>query len=139
MANYNTEQKKILLDFLARSCENSYTIEEIITALSHEHTDKMPAKSTVYRLMNKLVEEKLVHRSAGEKGRQFVYRSTAAEDCRHHLHLQCVACGKVLHLDRDTSNTLLCEVRAARGFNISESDTVLLGKCEFCSNGGKAK
>ncbi len=137
MANYNTEQKKILLNFLARNCENSYTIEEIVAALAAENPEKMPAKSTVYRLMNKLVEEKLVHRSAGERGRQFVYRSTPAEDCRHHLHLQCVECGKVLHLDRDTSNALLCEVRAARGFNVSESDTVLLGRCALCSDGGK--
>lgn len=127
MGRYNTEQKKILLDFLQSNSENSYTIEEIITALG----DKGIGKSTVYRLMTQLVEEKKVHKSAGE-GRQFLYRITAHEDCRHHLHLQCKDCGKVLHLDRPTSDALLMGVMSAKDFLISEEDTVLMGKCSDC-------
>ena len=94
MGRYNTEQKKILLDFLEANSENSYTIEEIISALGNRGI----GKSTVYRLMTQLVEEKKVRKSAGE-GRQFLYRITANEKCRHHLHLQCKDCGTVLHLD----------------------------------------
>ena len=126
MAEYHTEQKKILLDFLKSNSGNSYTIDEITAALGNN-----VGKSTVYRLMTKLVEEKRVHKSAGE-GRRFVYRITADEHCKHHLHLQCKDCGKVLHLDEATSDALLDSVMCAKDFLVSEEDTVLMGKCAVC-------
>ena len=130
MGRYNTEQKKILLDFLQSNSENSYTIEEIVSKLAH----KGIGKSTVYRLMTQLVEEKKIRKSAGE-GRQFLYRITADEGCRHHLHLQCKDCGTVLHLDEETSHALLAGVNAARDFLVSEEDTVLMGRCSSCKAG----
>ena len=135
MAEYNTEQKKILLEFLEKNHDNAYTIEEISTELKAKGASV--GKSTVYRLMNKLVEEKTVLRSAGERGRQFVYRIIACEHCRYHLHLQCTECGKILHLDEQTSHALLRGVKSAQGFSVSEEDTVLLGKCALCQEGGK--
>lgn len=131
MAEYHTEQKKMLLEFLKANSESSYTIDEICTALGGSI-----GKSTVYRLMTRLVEEKRVHKSAGE-GRQFVYRITADEHCKHHLHLQCTDCGRVLHLDESTSDALLDSVREARDFLVSEEDTVLMGKCAGCKIRGR--
>lgn len=126
MAEYNTEQKKILLNFLTENSENSYTMEEITAALGGNI-----GKSTVYRLMTHLVDEKKVRKSAGS-GRSFVYRVTADEHCRHHLHLQCKDCGRILHLDEATSDALLCSVKNAKDFSVSEEDTVLLGSCSGC-------
>ena len=131
MAEYNTEQKKILLDFLGANTGMSYTIEEIVCAL-----DGRIGKSTVYRLMTRLVEEKKVHKSAGT-GRTFLYRITADEHCKHHLHLQCKDCGRVLHLDEATSDALLEGVRCARDFLVSEEDTVLMGRCSDCKGAGR--
>ena len=132
MANYHTEQKKLLLEFLQKNSENSYTIDEIASALE----DSSIGKSTIYRLMTKLVEEKTVRRSAADKGRQFVYRIIADDHCRNHLHLQCTDCGRILHLDEKTSDALLDRVNAIKGFSVSEEDTVLMGKCAECKTGG---
>jgi len=132
MAYYHTEQKKLLLEFLKANSENSYTIEEIIACLG----ENTIGKSTVYRLMTKLVEEKMVRRTAGDKGRQFVYRIIADDHCRNHLHLQCMECGKILHLDEKISDALLDRVNETKGFSVSEEDTVLLGKCSECKLGG---
>ncbi len=131
MAQYHTEQKKLLLDFLSTNSGRSYTIEEIISEL-----DGNIGKSTIYRLMTRLVEEKKVHKSAGD-GRTFLYRITADEHCKHHLHLQCKDCGRVLHLDEATSDALLDSVRCARDFLVSEEDTVLMGKCAQCKGVSK--
>lgn len=126
MAEYNTEQKKILLDFLSSNSTQAYTIEEITDAIG-----KGIGKSTVYRLMTKLVEEKKVQKSAG-RGRSFVYRALTDEHCKHHLHLQCKDCGQILHLDEAISDALLSSVMSAKDFSVSEEDTVLLGKCSGC-------
>ena len=130
MAEYNTEQKKILLDFLNANSTKAYTIEEITESLGAGI-----GKSTVYRLMTKLVEEKRVQKSAGN-GRSFVYRALTDEHCKHHLHLQCKDCGQILHLDEATSDALLSSVMSAKDFSVSEEDTVLLGKCAGCKMRG---
>lgn len=135
MAEYNTEQKKILLEFLEKNHDNAYTIEEISTELKAKGASV--GKSTVYRLMTKLVEEKRVKRQLASGSRKSIYRIVFDEHCHNHLHLQCTECGRVLHLDEKISDELLNTVKKLNAFAISEEDTVLMGRCAICSVGGK--
>ncbi len=135
MAEYKTEQKKLLLEFLQENQDSSYTIDEITDALKKRGASV--GKSTVYRLMTKLVEEKRVRRQLSDSSRKAIYRIVIDEHCHNHLHLQCIGCGKVLHLDEKTSDELLCAVKTLNNFSVSEEDTVLMGKCSSCSSGGK--
>ena len=135
MAEYNTEQKKLLLEFLEKNHDSAYTIEEISTALKERGASV--GKSTVYRLMTKLVEEKRVKRQLASGSRKAVYRIVLNEHCHNHLHLQCTECGRVLHLDEKTSDELLSTVKRLKSFAINEDDTVLMGRCATCSVGGK--
>ena len=134
MAEYNTEQKRLLLEFLEENQDSSYTIEEITCAL--KACGASVGKSTVYRLMTKLVEEKCVKRQLAEGSRKAIYRITLDTHCHNHLHLQCVKCGRVLHLDEETSDMLLDTVKKLNDFSVSEEDTVLMGKCSACAVGG---
>ncbi len=135
MAEYNTEQKKLLLDFLEKNHDSAYTIEEISTELKAKGASV--GKSTVYRLMTRLVEEKRVKRQLASGSRKAIYRIVLDEHCHNHLHLQCTECGKVLHLDEKISDELLDTVKKLNAFAISEEDTVLMGRCATCSYGGK--
>ena len=135
MAEYNTEQKKLLLDFLEKNHDSAYTIEEISTELKAKGASV--GKSTVYRLMTRLVKEKRVKRQLASGSRKAIYRIVLDEHCHNHLHLQCTECGKVLHLDEKISDELLDTVKKLNAFAISEEDTVLMGRCATCSYGGK--
>jgi Fur family ferric uptake transcriptional regulator len=135
MSSYNTEQKKMLLDFLERHHDSSYTIDEIVDGLKVAAGENAPGRSTVYRLMTRLVEERHVQRFAGEGSRRFLYRIIADDHCRNHLHLKCLGCGKILHLDRETSDALLKSVKEIKDFSISEEDTLLFGNCAACRTG----
>jgi Fur family ferric uptake transcriptional regulator len=135
MAEYNTEQKKLLLDFLEKNHDSSYTIEEITNELKARGATV--GKSTVYRLMTRLVEEKRVKRQLSDGSRKAIYRITLDSHCHNHLHLQCIKCGKVLHLDEEVSDKLLDTVKQINNFSVSEEDTVLMGKCADCKLGGK--
>lgn len=135
MAEYITEQKKILLEFLEKNHDTAYTVEEISQELKKRGASV--GKSTVYRLMTKLVEEKRVKRQLADGSRKAIYRIILDEHCHNHLHLQCIKCGKVLHLDEETSDKLLDTVKKLNDFSVSEEDTVLMGKCASCSLGGK--
>ncbi len=126
MKIYHTHQRQLLIDFLQSNPDKAYTIEEII---GHVNADEL-SKSTVYRLMTKLVGDGLVHRSVKGNSRTFVYQFINSEKCEGHLHIKCTDCGKVYHLDSAVSSEIKNDVSSS-GFEI-DSHTVLLGKCGKC-------
>ena len=132
MSGYRTEQKKILLSFLERNADRAYSIDEIIHGLREETQSDLPGKSTVYRLITKLVAEGQVKRFVKGNSRHFVYQLLQGGHCHLHLHLKCTLCGSLLHLDEETSDKLLQTVSLAQNFAVSERDTVLFGTCGSC-------
>ena len=74
MAEYMTEQKAILLEFLREHGERSYTIEELMQKMRDGAEQHAPGKSTVYRIINRLCDEGKVKRFAREGGRSLFIR-----------------------------------------------------------------
>lgn len=134
MAEYVTEQKKILKKILEDNSDSAYTIEELISKLKTEYPQSPLGKSTVYRLMTHLVEEGTVKRFVRGNSRKFAYQIVIGEHCDCHLHLKCMSCGKLIHLDEAISDELLDKVRDTNDFSVSEEATVLFGKCSSCKN-----
>ena len=98
MSGYQTEQKRKLLAFLEQNAEAAYSIDEIIRGLSEAHPNEtLPGKSTLYRLMTRLVDEGAVKRFVKGNSRHFVYQLLRGKDCVGHLHLRCSSCGHQPH------------------------------------------
>lgn len=127
MKVYNTHQRKALIDFLQSNVEKAFTIEEIVSQISGNEF----SQSTAYRLMTKLVEDGLVHRTVKGNSRCFVYQYISDQKCEGHLHMKCTDCGKVYHLDHNISAHMQNDIKNNTGFEI-DSHTVLLGKCNTC-------
>lgn len=127
MKGYQTEQKRMLLTFLDQHRAHPLTIEEIVCGLAGEHA---PGKSTVYRLMNQLVEDGVVRRFVRGNSRHFVYQ-LMQETCHKHLHCRCVACGTLYHLDEETSRSM-GQLLQQSGFALDGQQTTLLGTCRGC-------
>ena len=127
---YHTDGRRLLLEFLQRNAEHPYTIDEIVTALPPEQA---PGKSTVSRLMTALVAEGAVRRFVRGNSRQFTYQLFGGEDCHAHLHLKCVDCGRVVHLDHDTSEYVEQRLLRQNHFAADEGATMLWGRCETCA------
>ena len=134
MAEYQTEQKQKLWEYLRRHKETAFTVEELAEGLCAENRDRAPGKSTLYRQINKLVEEGRVKRIVKGNSRHFVYQITEGEGCHAHLHMKCVGCGKLLHLDDALSRQLLESVRQSSAFSVNEERTVLFGECALCAH-----
>ena len=137
MAEYITEQKTLLLEFLRNHGEKSYTIDELMDKMSEERGANLPGKSTLYRLMSRLCDEGKVKKFVREGSRGFVYQAFFGEHCTTHLHMKCVRCGKLLHLGHEISDELLDKIRSVSDFSVSESDTVLFGNCADYRFGGE--
>ena len=133
MAEYETKQRRILLDYLNAHPDRGFSVEELYDGLSAEHAaDIVPGKSTIYRLIARLVSEGLVKRFAAGQGRQFAYQIVACDACDAHLHLKCTACGGLYHMDHAVSERIMNEVLNRSDFSLDEKETVLFGVCRCC-------
>ncbi len=133
MAQYQTEQKKMLLAYMKAHSEDAFTIEELCERLKEEKTFlQAPGKSTVYRLMPKLVEEGLVKRFVKGNSRKFLYQMVCGEHCDQHLHMKCSVCGRLYHMEDTESEALFLQVLKKHHFQLDEGKTVLFGQCEGC-------
>ncbi len=132
MAEYSTEQKKILLDFLNEHSEAAYEIDTLSAELNLLYGEHAPGKSTVYRLVSRLYEDGQLRRLPKTRGRGYLYQIIKSEDCHSHLHMKCMDCGRLLHLEQGLSKELLRQVQRSSSFSVSQEETVLFGRCADC-------
>ena len=131
MSSYHTEQKKILLDFLTKNKDRSFTIDEITESI--QSLGASVGRSTVYRLVNRLVEDGAVRRFVKPDSRSAAYQLVAGDHCESHLHLKCLGCGMLFHMDEEISDELVKKIRRSSAFSVDEEESVLYGKCSTCS------
>lgn len=130
MAAYHTQQRGAVLDVLQANIETPLSADAVTKRLSA--TPSAPGRSTVYRLLTKLTEEGVVRRFTAENGRQYLYQLTQ-DSCRHHLHLKCEDCGKLIHMDDSASENVLRTILKDAGFAVDKEETTLFGHCRDCS------
>lgn len=124
---YNTEKRAEILEFFSRHGGQAFSAEDICSAIL---TDGR-GKSTVYRLISKLVDQGILRRIADGKTRHVTYQCIHSGGCSEHLHLKCNVCGRLIHLDEQTSHTLGISILKTEGFTI-DSGALLYGRCESC-------
>ena len=126
--SYNTEKRSEIIGFYKNNPDKAFSLEEICDRLTKDGS----GKSTLYRQTAKLVEDGLVSRIP-LGSRKFVYQYMDKQHCAEHLHLKCLDCGKLLHLDSDTSTTLERSLLNKEGFSL-DSSCILYGKCRECNS-----
>ena len=127
MKVYQTAKRRELLTLLSRDPDRAYTPEELSAALS----DDGHGKSTVYRLLSRFEDEGVVRKITDGKHRA-CYQYIGTEACHHHLHLQCSVCGRLFHADEETTHLFEDRLKACFGFSLSDTTTVLMGRCHGC-------
>ncbi len=124
---YNTGKKKQITDFLSDNSHEAFTLEEISERVAPDGK----GRSTVYRIVSELVEAALVKRISDGRTRHCSYQYIGSGECKSHLHLKCRDCGKLIHLDKSTSENLSATLRQSGGFTL-EYGCMLFGKCDRC-------
>ncbi len=133
-AIYQTQQRKVLVDYLQQHKERQFTIEELMI-----ETQEAVPLSSMYRLMKKLTEEGVVRKSIRPGERQYAYQIAEGDACHHHLHLQCTGCGKVMHLSNETTKQAQKLMHGVDGFELDYEKTLLYGTCTDCKRNKEAQ
>lgn len=132
MAKYVTAQKEELKAFLSRHKSEGLTARQIADMMKADpEVTKSPGESTVYRLIKELVEAGEIKRTVKGNSRSFLYQLTEGEGCHHHLHMKCITCGKLYHMNDEESRELVEKIFRDENFELDQS-AVLPGKCAAC-------
>lgn len=130
-SSYKTKQRSLILQCLKQNCDKAYTVDEIELML--KNTGNCIGRTTVYRYINSLAQAGSVRRFIpdGEKSAtyQFIEHS---ENCKMHIHLKCVKCGKLIHLECDIVDDMCSHIMLNHGFCVDKSKTTVLGLCRQC-------
>ena len=129
MKEYKTEQRRLLLSFFTNNSGESFSADQILSGLAPE---AQISRSSVYRNLDKMVQEGLVRKTLSADGRKALY---SYADCHQHcdrIHLQCGTCGKVFHMEDPSDEASLKSVLGRSGFRLDEHAAVLPGTCRDC-------
>lgn len=131
---YHTCAKDAVEELFRQNPDRQFSTEQVISMLKNMlPEDKMPGKSTVYRIVARLCGDgALVRFRGGDGGGLYQYMGEDC-DCGNHFHLKCSVCGRVYHLECERSETLLEHVLRDHGFRIDSGKSILYGECSACA------
>ena len=124
----NTKQKRKVLDYLEKHKNKHITIEEIQKEIEGE-----VGTTTIYRIINKLVEEgKVTKMPLNKQG--FCYQYNEEKDEPHkQYHLVCEKCGKLVHFESNELEIAKKEALQKEDFCINLDKVIFYGKCSKCN------
>ena len=103
----------------------AYSVVHLIELLK----DKMN-KTTVYRVLNRLEQDGVIHSFTGKEGLKWYAKCESCSSHSHddvHPHFQCVTCDKVECLP------MYMEIPSFKNRRIDSANILLTGQCEGCS------
>ena len=86
-------------------------------------------KTTVYRILDRLEKNKLLHKFIGKDGLSWyakIENDSISDNSKLHPHFQCSDCGITKCLDQELSVPLV------PNYKIDTAELLLIGQCENC-------
>ena len=129
---YNTKTRQLILDYLINNRQHAVSASNILEHLEAEGASPNP--TTVYRYLDKLAGEQRIMKYVADKGEKAVFQYVdEGRHCREHLHLKCVQCGRIYHLDCHFMDEVRAHLMAEHGFTLQCEGSVLYGLCRYCA------
>lgn len=119
-----TKSVKLLIDIF----ENSSSAISVVSLI--EQFKKEMNKTTIYRILDRLEEDGIVHSFIGLDGLKWYAKCNNCSSHHHidtHPHFQCQDCGQLDCLDTDIT------IPKIPNRKIEFAQVLLVGKCEQCS------
>ena len=126
MAKRNTETQAAVLNLL-RGRSSALCHDDVMEELTTEVN-----RVTVYRILNRFVDQGLAHRIVADDGKQ--YFASCATGCSHgaldhgHVHFRCTDCERIECLDQPLN------VNLPKGYVADNFNVLLSGTCAACAS-----
>lgn len=130
---YKTNSRTKIMEYLIENKDRTVSVSDI--------DDHMQAQqcsvnvTTIYRYLDKLEKDGHIIKYAAEKGDKTTYQYVDLEHkCDEHLHLKCVGCGAVIHLDCHFMEEICHHIASDHGFALQCRNSVIYGLCKKCQD-----
>ena len=128
---YRTNSRNKIMEYLKERESRTVSVSDIVSHLAEQNTPVN--KTTVYRFLDSLEARGEVIKYADEQGRHSAYQlCDRSHHCGEHLHLKCLGCGQVFHLDCEFMDEIAEHIEKEHGFQISCPGSVIYGYCSRC-------
>lgn len=128
---YKTKSRKLIIDYLIQSKDRTASIADI-KEYFESHEEKVNL-STIYRNLDKMVLDGTVLKYQDGDGKKAVFQyAEHTHACHEHLHMQCVRCGKMIHLNCGFMDQIKGHMMEHHHFMLQCENSVLYGMCENC-------
>ncbi len=125
---YMTRQQRAVLEGVQRSPEGCATAAELAEQLHAQ--GQAVGLTTVYRQLERLAQQGLVHKVVTDAGAYYQY--CTAHDEGNCFLLKCEKCGAIRHLDCSHLGELYQHLEREHHFRIDPRRTLFYGLCERC-------
>ena len=123
--NYKTKQKEIIQENL-KKIGKDFTIKEL-----YEKCKEEIGLTTVYRYVDKLVEEKMIKKIIKQDGKTY-YQYLEECEKENHFYLKCENCEKMIHIDCDCIEELSSHILKHHQFQTNKKNIIIEGLCKKC-------
>lgn len=129
--SYATVSRRKILGFLEENHDRTVTAADIDAYLREQNSEVNI--TTIYRYLDKLTREGSVIKYVAEKGSQAAYQYVEqGHRCDEHLHLKCVRCGRIIHLECAFMHEISEHIQKDHGFKLQCRNSILYGVCRSC-------
>ncbi len=123
---YNTGRREEIIAYFKERSDEAISLDEVCSVL----TGSGEGKSSIYRIVARLVSEGVLKKLSSPDSRHCKYQYLG-EHCSMHLHLKCLGCGRLIHLDTENSDKLSKTVMSLGDFSL-DSASLIFGRCKGC-------
>lgn len=128
---YKTNSRIKIMEYLIENKERAVSVSDIGGHMQEQHCSVNV--TTIYRYLDKLEKDGNIIKYAAEKGDKTTYQYVEREHkCDEHLHLKCVSCGAVIHLDCCFMDEIARHIAEDHGFALQCRNSVIYGLCSKC-------
>lgn len=133
-SNYKTRHRAELTAYLMSVAGEHVTVNDIVRHF--EETGSPIGLTTVYRQLDKLVEEGTVYKYVVDGSSSACYEYIDADKHMHGTvscyHCKCDRCGALIHLHCGEIEELIEHIERSHSFVINPKRTVFYGLCDAC-------
>jgi Fur family ferric uptake transcriptional regulator len=123
----NTPERETIIDEIF-SIHDHFDVDELFLRLRNKK--KRVSKASLYRTIPLLIDSGLIKEVYFENGHlhyEHIYGH------KHHCHLRCVRCGKIVEFADDEIGTIQSRIGKKYDFTVTTHRFELLGYCSLCA------
>ncbi|MCM1308675.1 MAG: transcriptional repressor [Butyrivibrio sp.] len=131
--SYSTVSHTKIMKYLSENTDKSVTVGDIEDYLREQGLEVNV--STIYRFLNRLNDSGELIKYAAGKGEMSAFQyigDRRPQSCLEHLHLHCVECGRIIHLECSFMREISEHIMEHHGFALKCEASVLYGVCDEC-------